>query len=132
VAAKYSLAHVQEAAREGNVEFDEASALHKTSPFFSTFLEFHQFARDVLLSLRADDWKKSVELGPPHDGWYDVYEKQLDQATCQAHGVPAEWYLKLKLNEGLFGQSVFFVSFHQPEHAFKKPGTGKKKQGGQS
>ena len=130
MAAKYSLADVHEAARDGSIEFDEASALHKTTPFFDTFLEVHRFAKDVLLSLREPDWRKSVQLEPPHDGWYDVYEKVLDPAICKSHGVEAEWYLKLKLIEGLYGKSVFFVSFHQPEHAFQKPND--KRRGGQS
>lgn len=123
------MADLHAAARDGSIEFDEASALHKTTPFFDTFLEVHAFAKAVLLSLRAEDWRKSVELQPPHDGWYDVYEKVLDAAICKEHGVSAEWYLKLRLIEGLFGHSVFFVSFHQPERPFKpKPS----KRGGQS
>lgn len=119
MAAKYSLADVHAAAREGNIEFDEASALHKTSPLFETFLEVHRFAQDVLLALRDQDWRKTVELGPPHDGSYDVYEKSLDVDVCEKHGVGSQWYLKLKLVEGLYGHGVFFVSFHQPEHPFK-------------
>ena len=129
MAAKYSLVDLHAAARDGSIEFDEASALHKTTPFFDTLLEVHLFARDVVLSLREEDWRKSVELGRPHDGWYDVYEKILEAGICEKHGVSSQWYLKLRLIEGSFGDSVFFVSFHQPEHPFT---ANKSKRGGQS
>lgn len=125
MAAKNPLADVHAAARDGSLEFDEASALHKSSPWFETFLELHVFAREVVLSLTDEDWRQSVELGPPHDGWYDVYEKCLDASVMLEHGVPADWYLKLRLSEGLFGDSVFFVSFHEAERPFKKPKGGR-------
>lgn len=60
-----------------------------------------------------------------------VYEKVLGAALCATHGVEAEWYLKLQLIEGLYGKSVFFVSFHQPEHPFTKKSESRKR-GGQS
>lgn len=119
--AKYSLADVHAAALDGSVELDESRALHTTTPLFATLLEVHRFAQDVLLSLAEEDWRQTVALGPPHDGSYDVYEKTLDAALCAKHGVESEWYVKLRLIDGVFGNTVFLVSLHQPERAFKRP-----------
>lgn len=129
MAARYSLLEVRAAALDGNVEFDEARALHTTTPFFGTLLEVHQFARDVLLALEEADWRKCVQLEPPHDGWYDVYEKSLAPALCGKHGVPSDWYLKLRLIEGLYGSAVFLVSLHQPEHPFSRPAAPRRRGG---
>lgn len=100
-------------------------------PFFDTFLECLTFAKDVLLALRAEEWRKTVRLpNPPHAGEYDEYGHKLSDELCRKHGVESrEWYVKLRLTEGLYGDAVFLVSLHEPERPLLAPRRGLKSGG---
>lgn len=110
---------------------DEASAWNKVSPFFDTFLECLDFAKDVVLALREDEWRCTVRLpNPPHAGEYDEYGHSLSDALCREHGVESrEWYVKLRLTEGLYGDAVFLVSLHVAERPLKNSGRNMKTGG---
>jgi len=107
LAAKYELQRVQDAARDDRISLDERRARDELGYLFRTTAEGYAFAVEVLLALRPSDYCETVSLGPPHDGAYDVYGVRLARPE-----LPACWYLKFKLEDGLYGENVFFVSIH--------------------
>jgi hypothetical protein len=89
-------------------------------------LECVAFATDAVLALRVEDWRQTVKLpNPPFAGEYDEYFVKIDDAMKTKHGVlNTEWYLKLSLSEGLYGDDVFLVSLHVPERPSSRPKSG--------
>lgn len=120
---KYSLAAIQTAAAEGNIELDEKRARDEVLRFFDRFEQCYPFAAKVLLALRPEDFRKRVQLGdPPHPGIYDEYGIDLSEELAKEHGVPRNWYLKVRLYEGLYGNNAFLVSLHVPVYDLKREG----------
>ncbi len=117
LAAKYELRRVQDAAREERISLDERRARDELGLHFRTLVEGYAFAVEALLALRPDDYCDTVSLGPPHDGVYDVYGVRVARP-----GLPGCWYLKFKLEEGLYEESVFFVSIHPLEKPMVRVG----------
>lgn len=118
------------AAREGRIALDEARARDEVLRFLSDFLAAYPLAADVLLALTEGDFVETVSLKPPHPGAYDVYALGLSASIALRHRVPAcGWYLKLQLQEDLYGESVFLVSLHPLEHDIRRAGGWLKKEG---
>lgn len=123
VGAKYDLERVREAARDERIELDEKRARDELGRFFTTWLHAYPFAADVLLELQPEDFCKTVPLGTPHAGEYDVYGLRISDALAARHGVSQlAWYLKLRLYEGFSGEVVFFVSLHPLEFDMERVG----------
>lgn len=121
---------VQAAARDERVSLDEARARNEVCRFLSDFVAAYRFAAEVLLELNDDDFVETASLNPPHPGDYDVYAIGLASSIALRHGVPAcGWYLKLQLQEDLYGESVFLVSLHPLEHDVRRAGGWLRKAG---
>lgn len=131
MAPKYPLEQVQAAARDRNIEIDQARGWKLLSPLFDGLEDCLNFARDVIMELTAEDFVKTVSLpNPPHAGDYDEYGKVVSQAVLARHDVvDTDWYLKLKLDVGQLSEGVFLVSFHPAERPLK-PRSSKPTKGG--
>ena len=101
----------------------ESSWTRSGRRFFAAWLDAYPFAADVLLEIQPDDFCKTVALGTPHAGKYDIYGVQISEALAARHGLaPRVWYVKLRLYEAFSGEVVFFVSLHPLEFDMERVG----------
>ena len=102
------------------------SAQDRLLGYLDGYLECVRFGCELLLATTENDYCWSVELEPPHSGWFDEYGVEITPALAKKYGLPVRnWYLKFRLYEdesSLEGSNVFFISIHPLEKDMRRKG----------
>ncbi len=119
--AKFELAVVHAAARNGRVRVGGARFKARLLPYVPEYLQMLAFTESVLLELREHDFMKThVYEGVE----YDAYGVAISRDLQQRFGIEGfeTWYLKLTMDEDDEGGEVLVASLHEPEEALRRSG----------
>lgn len=121
---RFKLEIVRKAAEEDRLELmaegPRSRGISLLLGYFDDILACRRFALEVVKSLQVADFCETRTINGTD---YDEYGLQLPESVCSEYGlIEATWYLKLRLEEGSFGEVVLVFSMHPLERNMVRMG----------
>lgn len=84
-------------------------------PLLDTYEACRSFAVDVTLALSPGDFMKTIVTEKGQE--FDEYGMELGEELVRKYGLDGQrcWYLKLRVDEGMYEDFVTYISLHAPE-----------------